>query len=169
MIISTVGLFFLVVGILVLVLPLILVELSRPRDWLIGGLFLFLGLFLLEENGLLRGPVNLLVISMSILYAKLMFEIFQNRWNQLSSSEKKIIGSFERWFISLKQLSQSFMLLINSCLNFFKSLSDKSKKSLKEKMWVHQELKKEVNVKMVEQSVSTDFRKTINQELPENE
>jgi DNA polymerase V len=29
-----------------------LVELSRPRDWLMGGLFLFLGLFLLVENDL---------------------------------------------------------------------------------------------------------------------
>ena len=113
MVISIFGYSFLFVGLLILVLPLILVELSRPRDWLLGGLFLFLGLFLLVENDLLRGSINLLVIFMTILYGKMMLEIFQNRWSQLGSQEKQRIGSFERWFESLKQLSQIFASLFN--------------------------------------------------------
>ena len=72
MVVSIFGYLFLFVGLLILALPLILVELSRPRDWLIGGLFLFLGLFLLVENDLLRGSINLFVISIAVLYGKMI-------------------------------------------------------------------------------------------------
>ena len=119
MVVSISGYLFLCVGLLILALPLILVELSRPRDWLSGGLFLFLGLFLLVENDLLRGSINLLVISMAILYGKMILEIIQTRWNQLSSDEKKRVGSFQRWFESFRQLGQSLALMANSFLILF--------------------------------------------------
>jgi len=169
MVVSIFGYLFLFVGFLILSLPLMLVELSRPRDWLIGGLFLFLGLFLLVENDLLRGSINLLVISMAILYGKMLLEIFQNRWYQLSSEEKKRIRSFQRWIESFKQLFQSFALLAKGFLNFFTSFTTKSEKPLKEKKWVHPELKEQVKENMVDQSGSNDSNKIRNQELPENE
>jgi len=157
------------VGLLILALPLILVELSRPKDWLMGGLFLFLGLFLQVENEILRGSINLLVISMAILYGKMILEIFQTRWYQLGSEEKKRIVSFQRWFESFKQLGQIFALLGNGFLNFFTSLTTQSKKPLKEKKWVHPKLKEEVKKKEVDGSGSTDSNKIRNQELTENE
>ena len=168
MLVSIFGYFFLVVGVLILALPLILVELSRPRDWLIGGLFLFLGLFLLVENDILRGSINVLVISISILYGIMMLEIIQNRWFQLSFEEKKRISSFERWFESFKQLGQIFALLASGFLNFFKSLRNKSEKPLIEKKWVRPELKEEIK-KVVDQSDSMASNKIRNQELTENE
>ncbi len=169
MLISVFGYLFLAVGFLILVLPLILVELSRPRDWLIGGLLLFLGLFLLVENDFLRGSINLLVISIAILYGIMMIEIIQTRWYQLGSEEKKRIGSYERWFESFKQLGQIFALLVNSLVNLFKSFSDQSEKPVEEKKWVHPELKEEIKKKVVDPSESTDSNKMRNQELTENE
>ena len=169
MLISIFGYFFLFVGFLILALPLMLVELSRPRDWLMGGLFLFLGLFLLVENDLLRSSINLLVISMTILYGKMISEIFQNRWYQLSAKEKKRIGSFERWFESFKQLGQSFSLFGNGFLHLLKSFRIQSEKPLKEKKWVHPELQEEVKKKVVDRSGSIDSNKIRIQEFPENE
>jgi hypothetical protein len=169
MVVSIFGYLFLFIGFLILALPLMLVELSRPRDWLMGGLFLFLGLFLLVENDLLRGSINLLVMSMTILYGKMILEIIQNRWYQLSPEEKKRIGSFQRWLESFKQLGQSLALLGNGFLNFFTSFTTQSKKTIKEKKWVHPELKEEVNKKVVDRTGSIDSNKTRNQELPENE
>ena len=169
MVVSISGYLFLCVGLLILALPLILVELSRPRDWLMGGLFLFLGLFLLVENDLLRGSINLLVISMTILYGKLIFEIIQTRWYQLSSEEKKRIGSFQRWFESFKQLGQSFALLGKGFLNFFKSFTTTSEKPLKEKKWVHPEFQEEVKKKVVDRSESIGSNKPRNQKFSENE
>ena len=169
MVVSIFGYLFLFVGFLTLFLPLMLVELSRPRDWLMGGLFLFLGLFLLVENDLLRGSINLLVISMAILYGKMILEIIENRWYKLSPEEIKRIGSFQRWFESFKQLGQSFALLSNGFLKVITSFTNKSEKPLKEKKWVHPELKEEVKKKVVDQSVPNGSNKIINQELPENE
>ena len=159
MFISIFGYLFLLVGLLILFLPLMLVELSRPRDWLMGGIFLFLGLFLLVENDLLRGSINLLVISMAILYWKLLSEIIQIRFYQLSDEEKKGIGSFDRWFESLKQIGQIIISLGNSSLNFFKSFRTQSAKPLIEKKWVHPELKEEINRKVLDQDDSTNSNK----------
>ncbi len=169
MIISIFGYFFLFIGFLILAIPLMLVELSRQRDWLIGGLFLFLGLFLLVENDLLRGSINLLVVAMAILYGKMMSEIIQTRWHQLSFEEKKRIGSFERWFESFKQLGQIFALLGNSVLNLFKSFWTQSEKPLKEKKWVHPKLKEANDKKVLDDSDLTDSNKVRNRELTENE
>ena len=169
MVVSIFGYLFLLVGLLVLALPLMLIEISRPRDWLIGGLFLFLGLFLLVENELLRGSINLFVISMAILYGKMIVEIIQTRWYQLSSEEKKRIGSFKRWFESFKQLGQSFALMGNGFLNFFQDFTTKTAKPLKEKKWVHPELQEEVKKKEVSLSGSIDSNKLGNQEFSENE
>tara|TARA_B100001029_G_scaffold167158_1_gene160133 strand:- start:318 stop:836 length:519 start_codon:yes stop_codon:yes gene_type:complete len=169
MIISIFGYIFLFVGLLILALPLILVELSRPRDWLIGGLFLFLGLFLLVENDILRGLINLLVISMAILYGIMISEIIKTRWYQLSFEEKKRIGSFERWIESFKELFQIFTLLVNRFLNIFLSFSTQSDKPLIEKKWIRPELKKGIKKKVVDQSDSIESNKIKNQELTENE
>jgi len=169
MLISVFGYLFLFVGLLILALPLILVELSRPRDWLIGGLFLFLGLFLMVENDLLQGSINVLVVSIAILYGIMMLEIIQNRWNQLSSEEKKRVGSFERWFESFKQLGQIFAFIANGFLTFFQSFSPQAKKTLIEKKWVRPELKEENNKKVIDQSQSMDSNKIINKKLTENE
>ena len=159
MFISIFGYLFLLVGSLILLLPLILIELSRPRDWLMGGLFLFLGLFLLVENDLIRGSIDLLVISMTLLLGKMISEIAQTRWNHLSLEEQKRIGSFDRWFESFKQLSQIFTLLFTGFLNFFKNFTNLSKKSLKEKKWVHPDLQEEIRTKAIDPSDLIDSNK----------
>ena len=169
MFISIFGCLFFFIGLLILALPLLLVELSRARDWLMGGLFLFLGLFLLVETDLLRGSITLFVASMTILYGKLIFEIIQTRWYQLSSEEKKRIGSFQRWFESFKQLGQSFVLLGNDFLNLFKGFKTKSEKPLKEKKWVHPQLQEGVKKKVVDRSESIGSNKPRNEEFSENE
>ena len=169
MINSLFGYLFLCVGFFLLALPLILVELSRPRDWLIGGLFLFLGLFLLVENDLLKGSINLLVIAMTILYGIMILEIIKTRWYQLSLKEKQRIGSFERWLESFKQLGQIFALLVNGLFNFFKSLFMKSDKPSSEKKWISPALKKENKTQVVDDSDAKNSNKIRNQELTENE
>ena len=169
MIFSIFGYTFIFVGLSILVLPLMLVELSRPRDWLMGGIFLFFGFFLLVENDLLRGSINLLIISMAILCGKMLSEIIQSRFYRLSDQEKNRIASLDRWFESFQQLGQIFSLLGNLILNFFKGFWNQSKKPLKEKKWVHPVLKEEMKKTIVDQSDLTDSNTIRNQELTEND
>tara|TARA_Y100001968_G_scaffold240426_1_gene223971 strand:+ start:229 stop:747 length:519 start_codon:yes stop_codon:yes gene_type:complete len=169
MIISIFAYLFISIGVLILFLPLVLVELSRPRDWLAGGIFLFLGLFLSVENDFLRDSVDLLVISMTILFGIMLLEIIQNRWYQLSLEEKKRISSLERWIESFKQLSQIFGQILNGSINSFKSFKNESKKPLTEKKWVRPERKEKKKKKEMNQSNTTNAKKVINQELTEND
>tara|TARA_Y100001968_G_scaffold71259_1_gene62496 strand:- start:528 stop:944 length:417 start_codon:yes stop_codon:yes gene_type:complete len=134
-----------------------------------GGIFLFIGLFFLVESDLLGSSINLFVISISILFGKMLSEIFQTRFYQLSIEEKKRIGSFERWLESFKQLGQILTLFGKSSLNFFQSLRRQSEKPFKEKKWVHPALKEEIEKKVVDQSDTTDSNKMRNQELNEKE
>ena len=147
---SVFGFLFLLCGSLLLLLPFMLIELSRYRDWLMGGLFLFSGFFLIEENDLFRGSINLLVISITILLGKMMMEIFQSRWFQLSIEEKKRIGTFARWLESLQQLGQIFAVLGSGFFELLKNFRNQPKTSLKEKKWVHPDLKEESKKKNVD-------------------
>ena len=165
---SVFGYLFLFVGFFILVLPLILVELSRPRDWLIGSLCSFLGLFLLVENNFLRGSLNLLVIAMSVLYGIMMSEIIRNRFNQLSDEEKKALSTSERWLVSLKQLGKIVSSVGNGVAMFFKS-TFKNEKPQADKKWVRPELKEERDKKVTDAFDATDSNKLLNQELTENE
>ena len=169
MFISLFGYVSILIGFLILLLPLLLIELSRPRDWLMGCLFLFSGLFLLVQNDLLRGSINLLLISIAILFGKMISEISQNRWYQLSLEEKKRIRSFDRWFESFKQLGQVLSLIGNDVFDFFKNFQNQSKKSLIEKKWIHPELKEEINNTAVEKTDSTTSKKISKEELTEND
>ena len=136
-------------GFLILLLPLILTELSRPRDWLMGGLFLVLGLILLVENDLFRGSLILLVISGAILLGKMMLEVYESRWFQMSTMEKARVGSFNKWAQSFKQLGQVFGQLVNVLFEFLRIFKNQPKKSLSEKKWVHPDLKKELDKQKV--------------------
>ena len=169
MFISIFGYLLLGIGFLILALPLMLVELSRPRDWLMGGLFLFLGLFLLVESDFLRDSIYLLVIAMTILYLKMLLEIIQTRFYQLSDKEKKRIASYERWLESFKELAKILTSLVNENLNILKNFMTLFNKPLKQKKWVHPELKDEVKKKGLHKLDSADSNKMRNQKLPENE
>ncbi len=74
----------------------------------------------------------------------MIFEIVQNRWNQLTVEEKKLIGSFERWVKSFIEVGQIFLQLSKGFLNLFKIFNAQDKKSVKEKKWVRPELKEEI-------------------------
>ena len=169
MFISVFGSLFLLSGSLLLALPLMLIELSRPRDWLMGGLFLFSGLFLIEENDVLRGSINLLVISMAILLGKMMLEIFQSRWYQLSIEEKKRIGTFERFNESFQQLGQIFLQVGKGVFDFFKIFVNQSNKKSKQKKWVHPDLKAENKNQKVDSTDDKEISKSNKDQSTENE
>ncbi len=156
-------------GFLILLLPLIITELSRPLDWLMGGLFLVLGLILLVENDLFRGSLILLVISGATLLGKMILEVSQSRWFQLSSMEKARVGSFSKWTQSFKQLGQIFGQLGNGLFELLKIFKNQPKKTLSEKKWVHPDLKKELETKKVLPSDDDQLHKINNEGSTKNE
>ncbi len=169
MFIYLVGCLSILCGFLILLVPLILTELSRPRDWLMGGLFLVLGLILLVENDLFRGSLILLVISGASLLGKMILEILQSRWFQMSTMEKARMRSFKKWVESFKQLGQVFRQFGNGLFEFLKIFKNQQKKPLSEKKWVHPDLKKEMDSKKVIPSDDTQSHKINNEVSTKNE
>ena len=104
----------LVSGLAVLMLPLLVTELSRPRDGLWGAVVLLLGLVLVTSSDRLRGAPMLAVACAGLLISRLGSEVAQSRWQQLSTEEQQRLKSRERWSTSLQQLNTTFSTLLSN-------------------------------------------------------
>jgi hypothetical protein len=94
-------------GLVVLLLPLLTPELSRPRDAAWGALVLLLGLALVTSSDRLTGSPMVVVVCAGLLIGRLATEVGQARWRQLSPEEQRRLGSLERWSTALAQLGQT--------------------------------------------------------------
>jgi hypothetical protein len=83
-------------GLVVLLLPLLTPELSRPRDAAWGALVLLLGLALVTSSDRLTGSPMVVVVCAGLLIGRLATEVGQARWRQLSPEEQQRLGSVER-------------------------------------------------------------------------
>ena len=134
----------LILGFAFLLLPLLVTELSRPRDAIWGAVVLLLGLALLDSRDRFSGPLVLVVVLGALLIFRLGIEIAQSRWHQLGTEEKLRFGSLERWTTSLKQTGASIAELGGALRGLIKISSFKpTSKSIKKK-WVRPEINKEL-------------------------
>lgn len=101
----------LLAGLILLLLPLLASELSRPRDSAWGAVALLLGLDLVTTAERLRGAPMLGVLCGGLLVLRLGSEVGRSRWRQLSSEEQQRLSSAERWRSSLAQVSAAFLAL----------------------------------------------------------
>ena len=105
----------LVLGLAILLVPLLATELSRPRDAAWGAVMLLLGLVLVSSRDRLSGAPMLGVLCAGLLMGRLIGEVGQGRWRQLTDEEQSRLGSKERWSTSLQQLGAAISAL-NSAL-----------------------------------------------------
>ncbi|WP_094555308.1 Ycf66 family protein [Synechococcus sp. 1G10] len=107
------GFLALLAGLLVLLLPLLVPELSRPRDSVWGALVLVLGLVLVTSAERLSGAPMLAVLCGGLLIGRLSTEVGLGRWRQLSREEQVRLTGAERWRTSLQQLAAALMGLLS--------------------------------------------------------
>jgi len=88
-------------------MPLIYIEFGRPRDFIRGGLNLFIGMFLLVKHNVLD-TLNVLIITViSTLLIFYLVEIFFIRWNQLTNEEKNKLKT-------LKELKKNLSIFVEA-------------------------------------------------------
>ena len=133
----------LLLGFVVLLLPLLVTELSRPRDALWGAVVLLLGLGLVSSNDRLGSGSLLAVISGSLLIFRLVFEVAQGRWKELDNSEKARLMSIERWTTGLKQFGATLLHLGGMLSSFMKTFRSNPNLNTPKKKWVRPEETKE--------------------------
>ncbi len=131
-----IGYFSICLGFLILFLPVLITELSRPRDSAWGALLMVLGLILVSSNERFQGSPMLAVLLNSLLVGRLLSEVFQYRWTQLSQEEKDNLSTFKRWRNSFQHSMAASSKLMSIFLDLFKLFRPKPKPSAIGKKWV---------------------------------
>ena len=131
-----IGYFSILVGLGILFLPLIITELSRPKDSAWGALIIVLGLILVTSSNRFIGTPMLAVLFGSLVICRLGLEVSQSRWQQLSSEERLRVQSTERWFTSIKELGHVFLGLGRSIKELMNIFQSNSKRVSKNKKWI---------------------------------
>ncbi len=153
-----VGILSFLVGLGVMFLPILVTEISRPRDLIWGGVFLFLGLVLVTNSDRLRGAPMLAVFFGTSLIVRLLFEVAQGRWQQLSQDEQNRFGTIERWNTGFGELMQSVIEFGAVSRGFFKFSDFRSKTKQTGKKWVRSEA--------VEPQLSEEESQTASRNVP---
>ena len=137
------GTLALLLGLAILVLPLLVSELSRPRDSVWGALVLLLGLVLVTSAERLTGEPMLAVLLGGLLIGRLGGEVAQARWIQLTLEERQHLASAERWRTSFDQLGASIAKLLEAVAamvaGFGVWIAERRKPPATSKRWVRPE------------------------------
>ena len=112
-------------GLLLLVLPLVATELSRPRDSVWGAVVLLLGLVLVTSADRLTGAPMLAVLCGGLLIGRLSSEVGLGRWRQLTDDERRLLASSERWSRSVQQLGAASTSLLERAGGLLSGLATK--------------------------------------------
>ena len=127
-------------GLALLLLPLLAVELSRPRDGVWGAVVLVLGLVLVTSSDRMRGAPMLAVLCGSLLISRLSAEVGQSRWRALSDEEQTKLGSADHWRNNLQQLGSAMASLGEGLTGIVKQLKPAGKSGVTSKKWVRPDL-----------------------------
>ena len=131
------GCLYLFFGIIFLLMPLIYIELGRPRDFIKGGLNLVIGMLLIYKQNSFNTLNYLIFTVITTLLTFYIVEIFSIRWNQLTNQEKNKLQTLEELkknlsiFLKAISLARQDFLNSNNILKF-----GRKNENLNKKKWV---------------------------------
>ena len=88
------GSFYILIGALFLIVPLIYLELGRPKDLIKAFLNLLVGFVLIIKNKTIDESFFVIFLLLTVLVIFYLIEIFLFRWNQLTDKEKNKLTTF---------------------------------------------------------------------------
>ena len=131
------GIFYFVVGAIFLVIPLIYLELGRPKDLIKAFLNFLIGLVLIIKNKTIDETFFVIFFLLTVLVVLYVVELFLFRWNQLTDKEKNKLSTFLEFKKNVSKIIEAFNLGIR---NFIKPLNfivfDKNNQNISSKKWV---------------------------------
>ena len=141
------GFFYLVIGTIFLLVPIIYLELGRPKDLIKAFLNFLIGLILIFKNKILDESFILIFLLLTLLFVFYLAELFLSRWYQLTDNEKKKITTFLEFKNNLSKILEAINLGVGNftkLLNFFNYGSNN--KNSTPKKWVRND--KNDNIKV---------------------
>ena len=131
------GSFYILIGTIFLSVPLIYLELGKPKDLIKSFLNFLIGCILIIKNKSLGETSFVILLLLTLLIFFYLFELFLSRWNQLTDKEKNKLSTFFEFKNNLSKLLEAFNLGVSNfskSLNFFNFGSDNQK--ISSKKWV---------------------------------
>ena len=128
------GTFYILVGTIFLTVPIIYLELGKPKDLIKAFLNLLIGLILIIKNKTLDESFFIIFLFLTVLVIFYLVEIFLSRWYQLSDNEKKKLTSFLEFKKNFLKILESINLGFgdfkkpSNLLNFGGSNQNKTQK-----------------------------------------
>ena len=141
------GIFYIVTGTIFLTVPIIYLELGKPKDLIRAFLNLLIGLILIIKNKTLDESFFVIFLLLSILVIFYLVELFLSRWYQLTDNEKKKLTTFLEFKNNFSKILESINLVFgdftktSNFLNF-----GSSNKKTTQKKWVRND--KNDNIKV---------------------
>ena len=129
--------FYLFFGSIFLLIPLLYLELGRPRDLIKAGINLVIGMLLLIKNNDFDPLYSSILIAITILFIFYLVEIFSIRWNQLTNQEKNKLKTILELKKNVSKLLEAISLARKDFFNSNNFLKFGRKyENLNKKKWV---------------------------------
>ena len=141
------GSLYLLIGTIFLFVPIIYLELGKPKDLIKAFLNLLIGFMLIIKNKSIDETLFMVFLSLTILVIFYLVELFLSRWNQLTDKEKNKLKTFLEFQNNLSKILEAINLGVG---NFVKPLNlfnfDRNKQKISPKKWVRND--KNDNIKV---------------------
>ncbi len=140
------GYFYIIIGTIFLLVPLIYLELGRPKDLIKAFLNLLIGFILIMKNRIVDESFFIFLL-LTVIVAMYLIEVYLYRWHQLTDNEKKKLTTFLEFKNNLSKILEAINLWVSNftkLLNFFNFANNKQKATPKK--WVRND--KNDNIKV---------------------
>ena len=141
------GTFYILVGTIFLTVPIIYLELGKPKDLVRAFLNLLIGFILIIKNKILDESFFVIFLFLTVLVIFYLIELFLSRWYQFTDIEKKKITTFLEFKKNFSKILESINLVFGDLtkpLNFFNFGSNNENTT--QKKWVRND--KNDNIKV---------------------
>ena len=141
------GTFYIVIGTIFLIVPIIYLELGKPKDLIKAFLNLLTGFILIVKYKTIDESFFVIFLFLTVLVIFYLVEIFSSRWYQLTDSEKKKLTTFLEFKNNFLKILEAFNLVFSNFTNpsnFFNFGSNN--KNINQKKWVRND--KNDNIKI---------------------
>ena len=128
-------------------MPLVYLELGRPKDLIKSCLNLLIGFIIIIKNKTLDETFFLVFLLFTVLIVLYLVELFSSRWNQLTDKEKNKLTTFLELKNNLSKILEAINLGVGNFTKPFNFFSiERNNQKLSSKKWVRND--KNDNIKI---------------------
>ena len=131
------GFFYVFIGATFLLVPIIYLELGRPKDLIRAFFNLLIGLILIIKNKTIDETFFIIFLLFTVLIVLYLVELFFYRWYQLTDNEKKKLTTFLELKNNLSKTLKAINLGLSNFTNLLKNFNfGSSNQNTTSKKWV---------------------------------